>query len=277
MAGYAKMWTTMYNDSWFVSLSCAQRGFFLQLIVLAKMWGDTGVITVKSCHALSQNVGLDGKTTRKFLGDFLSRGTLTLLSDGPKILSIKITNYEYWQGLRLEKGGKIPKETPPPISENSAPTKPNQTKPEQTKEDSPAYAARLFWMSEYQDKIGRVYLFKKLDGIHITAIVKAVGLEEFKKMVTWLFTTSDPWHSTHRTPGNLLKNINDVPVLMWKEDPSYVSATEEKRREQAKVKRQPIAQTNFTPDEQEGGLVPVSQIFNIAFRGAEPPKGVTNE
>jgi hypothetical protein len=74
-----------------------------------------------------------------------------------------------------------------------------------------------FWMSQYQDKIGREYKdFSKKDGVAIAAVVKAVGLGQFKTMAVWLLTTSEKWYCDNRTPTILRSKINDIPALMNK-------------------------------------------------------------
>lgn len=109
---YAKFWTSMLTDEWFVSLNCAERGFWMQLILIAKAWGDTGVITTRSGAAIGQATGLDGKTARKFLGKFLENARLEVVEQTGKFLTIKIVNYQYWQQFSIKKDGKNGLEKP---------------------------------------------------------------------------------------------------------------------------------------------------------------------
>lgn len=99
MSGFAKIWTGIFNDEWFMGLSATGRGIFIQLIVYAKLMGDTGGFFIKSVTLLAQMCGADRATTSKFLHSCHDLGKIVLEKRG-KTLSITITNYQYWQGLK---------------------------------------------------------------------------------------------------------------------------------------------------------------------------------
>jgi hypothetical protein len=215
MPGYAKFWTTMLTDEWFVGLNCNQRGFWMQLILTAKAWGDTGTITFSSWSACAQHMGTERSTCVRCMTKFECDLRIRCTVVKRKFISIEILNYKHWQGLRLQKDGNFH------ISkcENSPTTIPKQTIPYHTKEETAkpgGSEAVKFWMSEYQDKIGRKYVFTKKDGVNIARIVKAVGLEEFKRMASWIITTSEKWYCDNRSPSIILSKINDIPGLMKK-------------------------------------------------------------
>lgn len=109
----------MLTDEWFVGLSCTERGFWMQLILLAKAWGDTGVITTRSRTALAQAVGMDGKTCSRFCLRFVRDLRIKVIEHQGKFLSIEIVNYQYYQGLSPKKDGKNGAQKAPSVGENS--------------------------------------------------------------------------------------------------------------------------------------------------------------
>ena len=100
MSSYAKIWTDIFNDEWFLSLSATQRAIWLQLIITAKMYGDTGLVSGRSGGALGSLWGCDGKTCGKILGKFLSDKKVELRKNPTGGMVIRILNYDYWQRLR---------------------------------------------------------------------------------------------------------------------------------------------------------------------------------
>lgn len=109
----------MLTDEWFIGLSCTERGFWMQLILIAKAWGDTGLVTVRSRAAMGSASGLDGKSVGKFLGKFREDGKVIVDEQQGKFLTVKIVNYQYWQGFSLKKDGKNGIEKPTSLTEKS--------------------------------------------------------------------------------------------------------------------------------------------------------------
>jgi hypothetical protein len=142
MSGYPKIWTTIFNDPWFVSLNLTARGVWLQMIVYAKMVGDTGRITARSWAAMGSLWGCDGETSRKILGNFDIDGKINM-EISPKGRShqvdIEILNYHKYQqltpkDLMAANGEKTPYHKPS-YGEKSPLTRPDQTRPK--KEEGP--------------------------------------------------------------------------------------------------------------------------------------------
>ena len=112
MAGYPKIWViALFTDEWFLGLSLTERGVWLQLILLAKMWGDSGEFSSKFRH-LADNIGADKVTTHKILRKFDSDKRISLVENENGTIRIKIHNYKHYQLLRDESdlrnsGGKI--------------------------------------------------------------------------------------------------------------------------------------------------------------------------
>ena len=103
MISYAKIWTSIFNDSWFLSLNCQQRGLWLQIIVMAKSQGDVGRFFNRSCTAFAQTMGGDRSVVANSLRKFQLDGRLNIVLEKGKPLEIEILNYSYWQGLKNDK------------------------------------------------------------------------------------------------------------------------------------------------------------------------------
>ena len=103
MISYAKIWTTIFNDSWFLSLNCQQRGLWLQIIVYAKSQGDVSRFFYRSCTAFAQLMGMDRSVMAHSLRKYQLEGRLYIVLEKGKPLEIDILNYSYWQGLKDDK------------------------------------------------------------------------------------------------------------------------------------------------------------------------------
>ena len=200
MAGYAKIWTDIFNDGWFLSLNLTARGAWLQLIVYAKMVGDTGVVTGRSGVSFGSLWGCDGKTARKILGKFLDDGKVTgkFLNN---YIEIEILNYKYWQGLN--KNQVMPEKRPVKENSKKIPSKPDQTitRPDQTSIVVPEKTGptdhKIFvelFCQEYQTRFNVKYDFNGgRDGKLVKGLLKSFGLELLKKMTAEFFLTTDPF------------------------------------------------------------------------------------
>lgn len=96
MAGYAKLWTDIFNDEWFVSLTGIQRSIWLQLIIYVKWAGDNSRIFVRTMQQLGEIFGCDGRSVRKSVALFDKDGKINL-RESKKGIEIIMLNYEYWQ------------------------------------------------------------------------------------------------------------------------------------------------------------------------------------
>lgn len=126
MISYAKIWTSIFNDEWFLGLSLSGRGLWLQLLVWAKMVGDSGLIACRNHASLSTVCGCERDTFAKFLRIFNKDGKVVIHEGDGRGFTIEIVNYHYWQGLRSGKeflnvpknprksAGKTAKPTPQP-------------------------------------------------------------------------------------------------------------------------------------------------------------------
>lgn len=111
MASYVKLWTTIYNDSWYKSLNSSQRGIWLGLIVYAKLHDDTGHLSFKDWTDAGSSLGCDGKTARKTLGKFRQDGKIDLKEEYGCYI-IHITNYKTYQQLKDDKALKEYRKNP---------------------------------------------------------------------------------------------------------------------------------------------------------------------
>ncbi len=150
---YVKIWTDIEDDEWFLSLSCLERGLWLQMLVRAKAAGDSGEFSWRNPTQAAQHLGCDGKTLRKFLGKIQeksaqnpetggrfgaatgkildnSRTLVKTLDSG--VLRITLLNYDKWQrdakaGQRTPVADKSEKN--PPI------IRPDKIRPDKTRAD----------------------------------------------------------------------------------------------------------------------------------------------
>lgn len=133
---YAKIWTSMFNDNWFISLPCNARGLWIQLVVYAKMVGDTGVVSMRSYSAMAAVCGCDDSSVAKYLRKFAEVGKINLIETGEKSLTIEIVNYDYYQRgdvvSDFKNGENSPKveKSEKPKSAKIRPI-PDQTRPDQ--------------------------------------------------------------------------------------------------------------------------------------------------
>ena len=99
MANYAKMWTDQWEDEWWVSLKCIERGLYAQMITWAKRSGDTGMILFRNYMDFSNTFGIDYKTGVKIIGKFQEKSKITI-ERGQNVLIIDICNYIKNQQLK---------------------------------------------------------------------------------------------------------------------------------------------------------------------------------
>ncbi len=140
MAGYAKIWTDIRNDEWFMSLNCTERGVWMQLIVIAKEQNDTGKVVFRGMHGLSTALACDVRTARKIAAKMHEACKIVLIEE-KNCVTIEVCNYHKWQLLDAkehinnrtnmrQKCGKNP-----PLPDQS---RPEQTRAGRTGENSPA-------------------------------------------------------------------------------------------------------------------------------------------
>ncbi len=101
---FLKLWTSALQDEWFLGLSLTERGYWLMLLLLAKVWQDCGTFTCKSVAHLSSNVGCSVKTTAKVLHLFQESGKISVEKLPRGLIRITIVNYQHYQQL---KGGSL--------------------------------------------------------------------------------------------------------------------------------------------------------------------------
>jgi len=228
MSGYAKLWTTMLSDEWFVGLSCNQRGFFMQLILLAKTWGDSGIFTVRSASALGTATGLDGKIARKYVGEMADAGAIKVRGQRGKFLTIELPNYQKWQEFRLRKGGKNPLAPTQHAGEKSPISIPNHTIPNHTKEEATAPPLERFneWVKKNPAKI--VAIVKALKRIEDwPPDVDQWAKDEIAKMRSWLI--ANPQKGNKKSWARFIQNwlSRDPKDSVVRPYPGYMTPQEE--------------------------------------------------
>lgn len=188
MSGYVKIWTDIFNDEWFTSLSLTERGMWFQLITYCKLSGDTSRINLRSFRAIGALFGCDGKTAANILRKFCDNSALQL-DESNGIISIYLPNYEKHQRLRKPSDrGKV--------TDNSATNKIRLDKIKEDKVDAPKNPAHKrmvdYFCQKYQDHFEEKYSFKGgKDGQLMARLLKQWGEEKLKVLIDNLFSTKD--------------------------------------------------------------------------------------
>lgn len=103
---FVKVWVSMLDDDWFISLNCTERGLWCQLLIYAKRMGDSGMMSWRSWGHLSHNLGLTSSKTSRFCKGFAKDGKLKIKQNNKQkgyVIEIIIPNYQHYQQL---KGGQ---------------------------------------------------------------------------------------------------------------------------------------------------------------------------
>lgn len=104
-AGYPKIWTTILSERWFVSWTCETRGAYLQLLILAKLNGDTGTFTVPNMTTLTALLGLKRRNGAGLVVKFAHESRTLVSKNEDGTVTVTIPNYLKWQGI--EPGRRI--------------------------------------------------------------------------------------------------------------------------------------------------------------------------
>jgi hypothetical protein len=103
---FVKIWTTVKQDAWYLSLKNSQRGIWFQCLIEAKdgeKSGEIGTFFASSYSSLAQTFGCDDTTARKILTKFADDCKLTIKTNEFGTLTIHILNFQYWQGLSRDR------------------------------------------------------------------------------------------------------------------------------------------------------------------------------
>lgn len=205
LAGYVKIWTTLANKEEFISASALFRGLYLQLIFWCKVMGDTGSICGRGWAGIGSVLGCDGKTCRKFLGNFQEKSFLTYTENSDGSITVNIPKYRHWQEIDVkgvvEKSRKNPEK-----SRLLDQTRPDHG-PRRAKTDTENHhkKAVVYFCEIYEKAIGEKYDFKRAkDGNLVKRLLKTYGFEKFCVLVDQLFRSTDSFIlSTDRGIGVL--------------------------------------------------------------------------
>jgi hypothetical protein len=231
MSNYAKIWTDIVNDSWFVSLSGLGRSVWIQLIIDAKIGGDTGMVSGRSTDALGTRWGMDGDTVGKFLGNFAEDKKISLSYPHKHCIEINILNYHYHQSVRRpdDKTSKhgIDSQNKGKIPENSLTNKiiPDNTKPDKNimsgkPDDSLAFEKKVIewktkqvhaWYCEVMERDPNQY---KLSDARKKKIMSR--LQEFKISELWAAITALSWSDWHMGENPKGEKYNDLIENLFK-------------------------------------------------------------
>lgn len=237
---YAKFWTSMLNDDWFVSLSCNARGLWMQLILIAKQVGDTGVVSLRSYSALAVMCGCDDSSAAKYLRLFAEVGKISVVKTGEKSLTIEIVNYAYYQRGEvvndLKSGEKSPRVRKVTKGQSGEKSPLNQTRQNRTEQNtvvlptcvgttpvvsissaSPAGSFLTYFGHLYQERFKTKYIcsFAK-DTVLAKGILSAIPPDEVARRLQRFFGDDDDFlrHSGH-TVGIFRIRVNQYSDAVW--------------------------------------------------------------
>lgn len=215
MATYAKIWTDIFNDDFFSSLSLAERGMWMQLFTYAKLCGDTARINLRSFRTIGSILGCDGKTAKRILRKFSANSAVELVENKGNI-TITLCNYEKHQHFRRPEDRqdyKIIAENSPLIREDKI-NKVGAKNPDHQK-------AIEYWMQKYEAEIGVPYNFVgRKEGPIIKRLLKAYGLDVLKQIMDQIFITQDEFirKKGGRTLGVLSACVNKLAQEVFVKD-----------------------------------------------------------
>lgn len=211
---YAKVWTSILYDEWFLSLTAIERGVWLQLIIIAKQFGDSSRIFQRNFPALASTLGTDRKTLRRVAGKFHDDGKIVLHESESGAVDITIVKYDYYQQVRTPKDTKDNGDVQGKVVEKSTKnltqpdrTRPNQTEPAQI--NSPATPANFKELEEQQRKegikLGQIALARRYKG----------GGEDAMRLTAMIWNQYKPYNITPKMfewiiSAKIIPNCNDV-------------------------------------------------------------------
>ena len=196
-AEYIKLWTAFLDDDWVQSLSCTQRGVFIQLLLTCRKNGDISTTYHRSARTLAGLFGLDVGTLSKTLRNFDADGKIKFSQDEKGVYRIEVCNYHFWQGLKGEKGvSETVKKRRSDVEKSvgNRPSKPSQEKPSQTN----IYIAEI--ISDLNSKSGKTYQPESAATVRlVTALLnRKFTVDQFKhvhtvKCAEWLKTDMEKY------------------------------------------------------------------------------------
>lgn len=251
MAGYTKIWTTIYSDSWFLSLSGNQRGLWLQMLVWAKLMGDTGHIFGQSYDIFAQNFALDRRTLRRYLTKMTEdcRITVTKMPSGG--LDVFIRNYQYWQSLKRYKDHLMNAKNAPNNKQNTS--LPSQSKSEQVsvekeKKGLPAKKKRAipdtnhakfidYFSSKHKNQFEFDYPFESAkDGKLVKELLKAYKIDILLRMIDVFFADRSEFLNK---AGYKISTFQSQAITLAQKQSGKMPEAAEKEEEQTYERPQP--------------------------------------
>lgn len=239
MASYVKLWTTLLDDPEFLSLSMAQRGAYVQLILACKNGRDDGMVSYRDGTALGSAWGCDRKTSGKTLGILAEKSLCSYSKNDGGVITIRLPNYKRWQDMTVEKvrekRRKIPAKIPPlrPDQIRADKTRPDKSKPEQSSGKKPEPSKRKipdtdhgrliqYWSNLYEERFEAKYDFKGgQDGSIIKRLLKTFGFEKCCDMMETFFNSDDEFlRKAGKTIGVLSSQSNKlIQKIVLADDP----------------------------------------------------------
>ena len=209
MSGYVKIWTDIRNDEWFIGLKLNERGLWYELLVIAKMRGDSGRFSMRNPTALAQEVGGDRSSVDRILMAFHTSGKIILTKSSTGQIEITIPNYIYWQDLTkdgikakvVENRRKTTGKTPLPDQ-----TRPDQSKPDQTNKQAPSAPTQILDKETREKMLGEISTAFGLNGQSKKELCFGDYMLAVRDWLSGVYPTADA-NALKVVAGNITKSI----------------------------------------------------------------------
>lgn len=109
MSYFAKIWTDIFHDQWFMSLSGLERGVWIMMIITAKMRSDNGSkpgkFRYRNTAEMQHLCGIHRISALKMLQKLQKDGKISCTKNDDGSIDVEIYKYEYWQQVKGKKDG----------------------------------------------------------------------------------------------------------------------------------------------------------------------------
>lgn len=141
MAGYPKIWTTLWSSPEFRALSGSERGVLMQLILWCKHERDDGLVLAESYANLGAQLGFSRQTASRMIVKLDAAGYIEVSKTDHEQLIIRLPMYDESQKLTAKEASKRRRNWPGQPSNmdgEKSTTRPEQTRADQSRPEKTA-------------------------------------------------------------------------------------------------------------------------------------------
>jgi hypothetical protein len=135
MAGYPKIWTTLWTSPDFQGLPGTARGVLIQLIIWCKHERDDGLVLAKSYSNLSAQLGFSRQAVTRLIAKLVTECYIELSKTSSGQLMIRLPMYDESQRVTAKEMTKRRRKWTGKVSKSDTlqpTTRPDQTRPDQS-------------------------------------------------------------------------------------------------------------------------------------------------